>query len=151
MTLTELFNAIAAAIRSKDGTTASIPATTFPERIMALSGGGGGGGLFCTMSLTVGDNNIVGIDACSISVDVSASLPSGILYYYNHEQLPEIPDDVLASYPYILIMRTLTTTRIYASANKPYYHTMDDGAIGSQSLRAVISDALIRAQSTHGL
>ena len=44
MTLTELFAAIAAAIRSKDGTTASIPATTFPERIMAISGGGGGSG-----------------------------------------------------------------------------------------------------------
>ena len=42
MTLGELFAGIANAIRLKDGTTASIPATTFPERIMALSGGGGG-------------------------------------------------------------------------------------------------------------
>lgn len=50
MTLTELFNAIAAAIRAKDGTTASIPALTFPERIMALSGGGGGGSQFAETS-----------------------------------------------------------------------------------------------------
>ena len=42
MTLGELFAGIANAIRLNDGTTASIPATTFPERIMALSGGGGG-------------------------------------------------------------------------------------------------------------
>ena len=44
MTLGELFAGIANAIRLKDGTTASIPATTFPERILAISGGGGGGG-----------------------------------------------------------------------------------------------------------
>lgn len=43
MTLGELFAGIANAIRSKDGTTDRIPALTFPERIMALSGGGGGG------------------------------------------------------------------------------------------------------------
>mgnify|MGYP001772392677 CR=1 FL=1 len=48
MTLGELFAGIANAIRLKDGTTASIPATTFPERIMALSGGGGGGPLSVT-------------------------------------------------------------------------------------------------------
>ena len=44
MTLGELFAGIANAIRSKDGTTDRIPALTFPERIMAISGGGGGGG-----------------------------------------------------------------------------------------------------------
>lgn len=44
MTLGELFAGIANAIRSKDGTTDRIPALTFPERILAISGGGVGGG-----------------------------------------------------------------------------------------------------------
>ena len=51
MTLGELFAGIANAIRLKDGTTASIPATTFPERIMALSGGGGGAEFKSTTTL----------------------------------------------------------------------------------------------------
>lgn len=38
----ELFTAIANAIRAKDSTSDPIPAITFPERIMGLSGGGGG-------------------------------------------------------------------------------------------------------------
>lgn len=68
MTLTELFAAIAAAIRSKDGTTASIPATTFPERIMALSGGGGGGP-FCRVTVESQDPNVV-----NVPVNINASV-----------------------------------------------------------------------------
>ena len=43
-TLTELFEDIADAIRAKDGTSASITATDFPAKIMAIPSGGGGGG-----------------------------------------------------------------------------------------------------------
>jgi hypothetical protein len=69
MTLTELFAAIAAAIRSKDGTTASIPATTFPERIRALSGEGGGGP-FCKVSVMEGIDR----EPITVSVNISASV-----------------------------------------------------------------------------
>lgn len=44
-TLTELFEDIADAIRAKDGTSASITATDFPAKIMAIPSGGGGGGI----------------------------------------------------------------------------------------------------------
>lgn len=54
MTLGELFAGIANAIRSKDGTTDRIPALTFPERILAISGSGGGGGPFCKVSVMEG-------------------------------------------------------------------------------------------------
>ena len=72
MTLGELFAGIANAIRSKDGTTASIPATTFPERIMALSGGGVGGG--------GGDGSayIVSPPPVNISTDVSVTAVTAI-------------------------------------------------------------------------
>lgn len=72
MTLGELFAGIANAIRSKDGTTDRIPALTFPERILAISGGGGGGGPFAKVSVFEGpDGEIVDIPV-NISAEVSA-------------------------------------------------------------------------------
>lgn len=57
------------------------------------------------------------VPACEVSVKVTNSTA----YYYNHEQLPEIPEDVLADYPYVLIMRNLEVLRMYASKEKAYY------------------------------
>lgn len=48
MTLTELFTGIANAIRSKDGTTATITAEDFPARITAIPSGGGAGDEYCS-------------------------------------------------------------------------------------------------------
>lgn len=73
MTLGELFAGIANAIRFKDGTTAAIPATTFPERIMAISGGGGGGG--------DGSAYIVSLPTINISANVSVSVQDAIFDY----------------------------------------------------------------------
>lgn len=72
MTLGELFAGIANAIRLKDGTTASIPATTFPERIRALSVGGGDGGPFCRVTVESQDPNVVNVPV-NISVAVSVT------------------------------------------------------------------------------
>lgn len=44
MTLREFLKGIADAIRTVEGSTGDIPAPTYRERILALSGGGGGGG-----------------------------------------------------------------------------------------------------------
>ena len=102
MTLGELFAGIANAIRLKDGTTASIPATTFPDRIMAISGGGSGGG--------DGSPYVVNIPVTiSASVSVTAEDYRDTASYthalYNGVRLPRIPESVLASYPYAFISR----------------------------------------------
>lgn len=127
MTLTELFNAIAAAIRSKDGTTAAIPATTFPERIMALSGGGGGGVGKCPqVTIKKGLSHYVRVDAGSVTARVSVSatveepvVPEGHTHaLYNGVRLPIIPDDVLASYPYCIILSTNSTYKLIMAQNR---------------------------------
>lgn len=48
-------------------------------------------------------------------------------YYYNREQLPEIPSDLKNMYPYIVIMRNSTYTRIYASKQKFYFYVDANG------------------------
>lgn len=62
-------------------------------------------------------------------VNITAStrilFPSGVEYYYNHEQLPEIPDDVVENYPYIFVVRSPSNGRIYASKQKPYTREVD--------------------------
>lgn len=50
-------------------------------------------------------------------------------YYYNGVLLPEIPADVLASYPYLLIARADTTIRIYGSKKVIYCYTPGDKKI----------------------
>lgn len=71
--------------------------------------------------------------------EVTISTPSGIEYYYNHEQLPEIPADIMAEYPYIVIMRSLVYTRIYACIEKPYF----DGQ-GSETIRVRLPNKYVR-------
>lgn len=116
MTLTELFAAIAAAIRAKDGTTASIPATTFPERIMALSGGGGGGG--------DGFHYLVNVP---VNLSASAAVTAEVYKEYTHAlyndvRLPIIPKDVLESYPYAFIVRfSAGTYHLFLGHGRPYY------------------------------
>lgn len=59
-----------------------------------------------------------------VNISTSSELQeptTGELLYYNHEQFPEIPAEVLENYSYILIMRSLTAIRIYASNSKAYY------------------------------
>lgn len=48
-------------------------------------------------------------------------------FYYNGVLLPEIPKDVLAEYPYVVIVRTfsLSTTRFFAKKS-PYYYNYSD-------------------------
>lgn len=107
MTLGELFAGIANAIRSKDGTTANIPALTFPERIRAISGDGGGGKI--TVSVREGvnrDDTIGGKDAEVVRVPSGFSLPTVSVsvekYYthflYNGVRLPRIPEDATDTY-----------------------------------------------------
>lgn len=55
----------------------------------------------------------------SISSELQ-ELTNGELLYYNHEQFPEIPAEVIENYPYILIMRSPTAVTIYASNAKAY-------------------------------
>lgn len=118
MTLGELFSDIAKAIRSKDGTTGSIPALTFPERIRALSGGGGGGG--------DGSPYVVNVPV-NISVSVSVTVedyvaPKKDYALYNGVRLPSIPEDVLESYPYAAIIRYEDNTyHLWAFTSKLYY------------------------------
>ena len=135
MTLGELFAGIANAIRSKDGTTDRIPALTFPERIMAISGGGGGGGPFCTMSLTVGDNNIVEIDTGGISVDVLVTTeeyrdPASYTHaLYNGVRLPILPSADASQYEYFWIRKD-TKNGYYdllCGNLQPWYSPSDPG------------------------
>lgn len=64
----------------------------------------------------------------NLGVGVSVSLPSGIEYYYNTEQLPEIPADVVEDYPYIVILHNFSTTfRLFGTKTKPYCITEEDG------------------------
>lgn len=110
MTLGELFAGIANAIRSKDGTTAAIPATTFPERIMAISGGGGGGG--------DGRPYVVNVPV-NISAEVSVTAEKYYLFMlFNGVRLPRIPTNVLSSYPYAFIRQNNTTGNYDLVMNK---------------------------------
>lgn len=107
MTLGELFSDIAKAIRTKDGTTAAIPATTFPERIMAISGGGGGnGGPFCRVTVESQGPHVANVHV-NISTEVSVTVEDYEVpkthALYNGVRLPKIPEDALAKYPYALI------------------------------------------------
>lgn len=95
MTLKEFLEGIADAIRTVEGSTGDIPAPTYRERILALSGGGGGGG--------DGSPYVV-----NVPVNISASVSVTSEKYYTHAlyngvRLPRIPDSVLASYPYVWI------------------------------------------------
>lgn len=61
------------------------------------------------------------LPACVASVET----PSGIEYYYNHEQLPEIPAEVAEEYPFIVVVRSVSLTRIHATKQEPYVHEVD--------------------------
>lgn len=118
MALRDFLTGIADAIRSKDGTTAYIPATTFPERIRAISGGGGGP--FGKVSVFEGpDGEIVDITV-TISASVSVTEEKYYTYFlYNGVRLPRIPDSVLASYPYIFMTPVKS---FYAFSVVPYWY-----------------------------
>lgn len=80
----------------------------------------------CVVSVAEDTANIVET-VVNIAAAVSIQIPSGVEYFYNHEQLPEIPADVAENYPYILVIRSLAVTRIYASTEKAYFWTTDEG------------------------
>lgn len=102
-------------------------ATITDMRLIPIADAGGSGGPFCVVSVAEDSANVVET-AVTISAGVEIQLPSGVEYYYNHEQLPEIPADVVAKYPYLVIMRKSDRMRIIASTEKAYYHTMEDGS-----------------------
>lgn len=88
----------------------------------------GTSGPFCVVSVTEGERKGVG-PVVNIAAAVSVETPSGVEYYYNHEQLPEIPADVVENYPYLTIMRNASTSviRMAASTAKGYVHTTEEG------------------------
>ena len=112
MTLGELFAGIANAIRSKDGTTDRIPSLTFPERILALSGGGGGGGdLTARVATKMFDE-----PTASVIIENYSGF-----YLFNGYRLPEIPSDA-TSYWHLLIARSNAgAIRIYGSTSAIYW------------------------------
>lgn len=64
----------------------------------------------------------------NLGVGVSVSLPSGIEYYYNTEQLLEIPADIVENYQYIVVLRSLDGTwRLYAAETVFYIETDTEG------------------------
>lgn len=123
MTLGELFSGIANAIRSKDGTTGSIPALTFPERIRALSGGGGGP--FCQVTVMEGyDGEIIDLPvnlSAVMSVTAEDYSPPKTHALYNGVRLPKMPEDVLSVCPYYVI-RYNGTAYQFLAANCPWYY-----------------------------
>lgn len=141
--------AIADAIRSKTGKTSGLTLDQMPTEIVGIKSG----------STVIGGKGdpIVCETVVNIACMTSVTTPSGIEYYYNHEQLPEIPVDVVENYPYILIARTPTTARIYASKGKFYYHINDngtkriDGTKGSGGVRytySIVANAWILDSTT---
>ena len=126
MTLREFLKGIADAIRTVEGSTGDIPAPTYRERILALSGGGGGGGPFCKVTVESQGPNVVNVPV-TISADVSVTaedyVPPKTHALYNGVRLPRIPDSVLASYPYVFIRRNTTSGyyEMYCATGTTYY------------------------------
>lgn len=113
------------AIRAKTGGTENIPWSEtegFKSAVEGITAGGGSGGS------TSGDGRPFMIEnVMRVAFRNSLTTPSGVEYYYNHEHLPEIPADVVENYQYIVIMKNLTYTRIYASKGVFYYTVTDAG------------------------
>lgn len=103
--------AIADAVRSKTGNKETMTLGGIVSGIQSI-GTGSGGENTSIYALVEQETNI--------KATSKIILPSGEEYYYNHEQFPEIPAYVLEGYPYIIIVRGLTTTRIFASDAKFY-------------------------------
>lgn len=80
MTLREFLKGIADAIRTVEGSTGDIPAPTYRERILALSGGGGGGGPFCKVSVMEGHGGEI-VNA-TINIRTAVSMTSALLDYW---------------------------------------------------------------------
>lgn len=99
------FIEVANAIREKAGTSDPL---AFP-----------GGFVNAVESISLGNTIIA---ACVVSVET----PTGVEYYYNHEQLPEIPADAAENYPYLLMMRAPTAIWLCGSKTKPYCYTFED-------------------------
>lgn len=114
---------IANAIREKTKRTTLITPERMPSEIMRIDRGD------ITGRSSVDITQPTDMDSKMILRAISRAVhPSGVQYYYNHEYLPEIPTEVVQKYPYLLIMRNLTTTRLVASTEKAYYGTGDDGS-----------------------
>lgn len=127
MTLREFLKGIADAIRTVEGSTGDIPAPTYRERILALSGGGGGKPFF-TMGVESDHNNIVEFDpvnvgTASVSVTAEEYVPPKTHALYNGVRLPKIPESVLASYPYVFIRHNTTSGyyEMYCATGTTYY------------------------------
>lgn len=127
MALTDKLTAIADAIRAKTGKSDAMTLEQMPGEIEGISGSGGSATGKSSVDITQPTKMV---SSTTLASTVGVTLPSGLEYYYNHELLPEIPADVVANYPYLLIMRSLSgTIRLVASTEKAYHHTADDGSI----------------------
>lgn len=133
------------AIRGKTGGTENIPWSEtegFKSAVEGITAGGGSGGPLQAKTawpshdeqVIAPDEDYYGLVSVKVepvpklqAVETRVEVASGVEYYYNHEQLPEIPADVVENYPYIVIMKNLTYTRIYASKGVFYYTVTDAG------------------------
>lgn len=108
----ELFTAIANAIRAKDSTSDPIPAITFPERIMGLSGGGGGENGWAIVP--------------PVKVRATAAEVFGGKYYthmlFNGVRLPRVPFGK-DTYRYVFIMQNTSSGyyEMYLSTQANYH------------------------------
>lgn len=132
---------IADAIRGKTGKTDGITLEQMPIEIGGISGGSGGPLQAKTAypshseQIITPDEDYYGLLAVTVepvplfpACVMSLSSPySENQYYYNHDQLPEIPAEVLEEWPYVFIVQSLTSARVYGCKEKPYVHTADDG------------------------
>lgn len=113
---------IANAIREKTKRTTLITPERMPYEIMRIDRGDITGRSSVDITQPTDMDSKTALRAISRAV-----YPSGLQYYYNHEYLPEIPVKVVQKYPYLLIMRNLTTTRLVASTAKAYYDVDEEG------------------------
>lgn len=116
--------AVANAIRAKAGLSGALVFPTgYAEAVAGIQTGGGTG--------AGGDGAPVVVNAAPIRVSaaISVAVPSGVEFYYNHQQLPEIPDYIVAEYPYLLLFGGSNGEwRLVASTEKAYYHTEGSGS-----------------------
>lgn len=131
------FIKIADAIREKTGKSGGLTLEQMPEEIAGIETGGGTSAPFCEVSVTEGlvtDALVEVMVKADADVNIQSRNQSTAAYYYNHEQFPEIPAELVESYPYILIMRHNDgTTRAYASTAKPYFDGVDRTTIPAGS------------------
>lgn len=84
-------------------------------------------GPFCKVAVVADASNLIKTTV-NVSAIVNIQTPSYVEYYYNRKQLPEIPAEVLANYPYaVLIVSTDGSMWLWLSTEKMYVAKNDNG------------------------